>query len=101
MKNSYKIECNRGITAKILNRVAKQIRKTMKKLTFLSMLMFLVDLFVATVKRLFGIAKHMSRESHYGYSQFVAEAKSKISGAKATLNFWLALLQNSPTITNS
>lgn len=61
-------------------------------------IMALVDHFVAFIKEAYGVKRHMSKDSHYGIKLFVAEAKSKISGAKANLNFWLALLQNSPTI---
>lgn len=57
---------------------------------------YLLEIIVTTVKKSFGIRKHMTRESHEGYSKFVAEAKQKVSGVQTSLLFWLALLQNSP-----
>lgn len=57
---------------------------------------YLFRIIVTAVKESFGVREHMSRESHSGYSKFVAEAKSKVSGAQASLLSWLAMLQNSP-----
>lgn len=65
--------------------------------TILSFLIGVWGYIVTLIKLSFGVRKHMTKESHSGISQFVEVAKSKLSGAKANLNFWLAMLQNSPT----